>query len=77
VYDAVAKIADLPIVECFMAMDFETVRQLRVLFAIVGAFVGGAAGAGYFGSTGGLIGLAVGALVGWNAVDLIKGRTQK
>ncbi len=60
-----------------MAMDFETVRQLRILFAIIGVFVGGAAGFSYFGSTGGLIGLAVGAVVGWNAVDLVKGRSQK
>ena len=60
-----------------MAMDFETVRQLRILFAIIGACVGGALGISYFDSTGGYIGLAVGAVVGWNAVDLIKGRTQK
>ena len=60
-----------------MAMDFETVKHLRIIFAIVGAFVGGAAGISYFGSTGGYIGLAIGAVVGWNAVDLIKGRTQK
>lgn len=60
-----------------MAMDFETVRQLRILFGIIGACVGGAAGISYFETTGGLIGLVVGALVGWNAVDLIKGRTQK
>jgi len=60
-----------------MAMDFETVRLLRILFAIVGACVGGAAGIKYFGLTGGFVGLAVGAVVGWNAVDLIKGRAHK
>ena len=60
-----------------MAMDFETVKQLRILFAIVGAAIGGAAGLSYFETTGGLIGLVVGAVVGWNAVDLIKGRAHK
>jgi len=60
-----------------MAMDFDTIRNLRILFAIVGACVGGAVGIGYFGSTGAYIGLVVGAVVGWNAVDLIKGRAHK
>ena len=60
-----------------MAMDFETVKQLRILFAIIGAVVGAAAGFRYFESTGVLVGIAIGAIVGWNAVDLIKGRTQK
>jgi len=60
-----------------MAMDFETVRYLRFVFALVGACVAGAAGIKYFGVTGAFVGLAIGAVVGWNAVDLIKGRTHK
>jgi len=60
-----------------MAMDFETVRFLRFVFAVVGFFVGGAAGIKYYGTTGGLIGGVIGAIVGWNTPDLFKGRTQK
>jgi hypothetical protein len=60
-----------------MAMDFETVRFLRIVFAIIGFFVGGAAGIKDFGTTGALIGGVIGAIVGWNLPDLFKGRTQK
>jgi membrane associated rhomboid family serine protease len=60
-----------------MAMDFETVRFLRIVFAVVGFCIGGAAGIKYYGATGGLIGGVVGGIVGWNTPDLFKGRTQK
>jgi uncharacterized membrane protein len=60
-----------------MAMDFETVRFLRIIFAVVGFFVGGAAGIKYYGTTGGLIGGVIGAIVGWNTPDLFKGRAHK
>lgn len=68
-----------------MAMDFETVRFLRVIFGLIFAVVGGAAGVKYgpalIGSQGSVIGPAVGAVAGaffgWNAVDLLKGRAQK
>jgi divalent metal cation (Fe/Co/Zn/Cd) transporter len=61
-------------------MDFATVHFLRVIFAITGALVGAAAGYRYlsvFPLLGPLAGAAIGALVGWNAVDLIKGRAHK
>jgi hypothetical protein len=69
----------------FMALDFETVRFLRVVFAVIFAVVGGAAGVKYgeplVGEIGGLAGPAVGAVIGaifgWNIVDLIKGRATK
>jgi membrane associated rhomboid family serine protease len=60
-----------------MAMDFETVRFFRIVFAVVGFCIGGAAGIKYYGATGGLIGGVIGAIVGWNTPDLFKGRTQK
>jgi hypothetical protein len=68
-----------------MAMDFETVRFLRIIFGLIFAVVGGAAGVKYgpalVGAQGDLIGPAAGAVVGaffgWNAVDLLKGRAQK
>ena len=60
-----------------MAMDFETVRYLRFVFAVVGFFVGGAAGMKNYGSLGGLVGGVIGAVIGWNIPDLFKGRTQK
>jgi uncharacterized membrane protein len=60
-----------------MAMDFETVRFLRFVFAVVGFGIGGATGLRYYGTTGGLIGCVIGAIVGWNTPDLFKGRTQK
>ena len=68
-----------------MAMDFETVRFLRFAFAVIFAVVGGAAGIKYgelvMGSLGGIAGPAIGAvlgvIVGWNTVDLIKGRPHK
>jgi len=60
-----------------MSMDFETVRYMRILFAIVFAAVGGAGGARYFGLVGGIGGAIIGAFVGWNAVDLVKGRAHK
>ena len=61
-------------------MDFATVRFLRVVFAITGALVGAAAGYRYLGAfhiIGPAIGAVVGAVVGWNAIDLIKGRAHK
>ena len=60
-----------------MSMDFETVRFMRVLFAIVFAAVGGAGGIKYFGIGGAIAGVILGAIVGWNAVDLVKGRAHK
>jgi hypothetical protein len=69
-----------------MSMDFETVRFLRIIFGVVFAVVGGAAGMKYLPVllaqqpsplVGPAVGAAVGALVGWNAVDLVKGRAQK
>jgi hypothetical protein len=68
-----------------MSMDFETVKFLRVIFLVIFAIVGGAAGVKYgpalLGSQGELIGPVVGAviggLIGWNAVDLVKGRARK
>lgn len=58
-------------------MDFETVRFLRVVFAFVAGLVGAAGGLRYFGTLGAIGGLVVGLLVGWNLVDLVKGRPQK
>jgi hypothetical protein len=60
-----------------MAMDFETVKFMRVLFAVIFAAVGGAGGYKYFGVIGAIGGGLVGALVGWNTVDLLKGRAHK
>jgi uncharacterized membrane protein len=60
-----------------MSMDFETVKFMRVLFAVIFAFVGGAGGFRYFGIIGGIVGVLVGALIGWNTVDLLKGRAHK
>ncbi len=68
-----------------MSMDFETVRFLRVVFAAIFGVVGGAAGIKYgsllLGSAGGLlgpiIGILIGGVIGWNAVDLVKGRPHK
>lgn len=61
-------------------MDFATVRFLRIVFAVTGALVGAAAGYRYvpaFPLLGPIGGALVGAFVGWNAVDLIKGRAHK
>ena len=61
-------------------MDFATVRFLRIVFAVTGALIGAAAGYRYlamFPLLGPVGGAAVGAVVGWNAVDLIKGRAHK
>ena len=77
VNDAAARLPLRPEWSAGMAMDFETIKYFRILFAIIGACVGGAAGISYFGLTGGFVGLAIGAVVGWNAVDLIKGRAHK
>ena len=60
-----------------MALDFETVRFLRWVFAVVGFCIGGAAGIKYYGMTGALVGGAIGAIIGWNVPDLFKGRAQK
>jgi len=68
-----------------MSMDFETVRFLRIIFGLIFAVVGGAAGVKYgplmLGSPGAVLGPAIGAvtgaIVGWNTVDLLKGRAQK
>jgi len=61
-------------------MDFATVRFFRIVFAITGALVGAAAGHRYFGGFpifGPVGGAVVGAIIGWNTVDLIKGRAHK
>jgi hypothetical protein len=61
-------------------MDFATVRFLRIIFAIAGTFIGAAAGYRYLGGfplLGPIGGAVVGAVVGWNTVDLIKGRAHK
>jgi len=65
-------------------MDFATTRFFRIVFAITGALVGGAAGYRYLSTfpmlgptSSAIIGTIVGIIVGWNAVDLIKGRTTK
>ncbi len=68
-----------------MPMDFETVRFLRAIFLVIFAVVGGAAGVKYgpmlLGSQGELIGPVAGAvlggILGWNTVDLFKGRAHK
>lgn len=68
-----------------MALDFETVRFLRLAFALIFAVVGGAAGIRYGGVLPGPIGTIVapaiggivGAVFGWNLVDLFKGRAHK
>ena len=60
-----------------MAMDFETVKFLRYLFAVVFASIGGAMGVQYYDKTGAIAGVVIGALVGWNLVDLFKGRAHK
>ncbi len=60
-----------------MAMDFETVKFLRLLFALVFAFVGIAAGLKYFGILGAIGGAFLGYIVGWNTVDFFKGRAHK
>ncbi len=63
-----------------MALDHSTVRSLRWLFGAVFGLVGAAAGYRYLGGYG-IVGVAgaaaVGAFVGWNFVDLFKGRPQK
>jgi hypothetical protein len=60
-----------------MALDFDTVRSLRIIIAAVGFFVGAAAGFKYWDFTGALIGGVIGAFVGWNIPDFFKGRAQK
>jgi len=60
-----------------MALDFETVRFLRWVFAVVGLCIGGAAGIKSYGTNGALVGAAIGAVIGWNVPDLFKGRAQK
>ena len=63
-----------------MSMDFATVRFFRIVFAITGALVGAAAGYRYVGGfpiLGPAGGALVGAMIGWNAVDLIQGRAHK
>jgi len=60
-----------------MPMDFETVRFLRVTFAIVFACVGIAAGFKYYGLLGSAGGAFIGYIIGWNLVDLVKGRAGK
>lgn len=60
-----------------MSMDFETVRFLRFLFALVFAAIGAGAGLKYFGPVGAAGGAVLGAVIGFNAVDLVKGRASK
>lgn len=60
-----------------MAMDFETVKFLRPLFGIVMLLIGAAAGHQYFELPGAVGGGFLGYVVGWNLVDLFKGRARK
>jgi len=60
-----------------MAMDFETVKFMRFLFAFVGAAIGAATGIKYYGTVGAIGGIVIGGIVGWNTVDLFKGRAHK
>jgi hypothetical protein len=60
-----------------MSMDFETVRFMRILFGLVFLVVGAAGGYIYFGTLGAAGGALVGYVVGWNTVDLFKGRASK
>ena len=60
-----------------MAMDFETVKFMRVLFAIIFGAVVGAGGYKYFGVIGAVAGVIIGVILGWNTVDLVKGRAHK
>jgi len=60
-----------------MAMDFETVKFMRFLFALVGAAIGAAAGIKYYEVAGAVAGGVIGAIIGWNTVDLFKGRARK
>ena len=60
-----------------MALDFESVKFLRLLFAGIFALVGGAGGLKYYGPLGAVGGAVVGWLVGYNTVDFFKGRAHK
>ena len=63
-----------------MSMDFATVRFFRIVFAVTGALIGAATGYRYlsgFQILGPAGGAVVGAIIGWNTVDLIKGRAHK
>lgn len=60
-----------------MAMDFETVKFMRRLLGIVGAIIGGGVGFQYFDLLGAAGGAVIGYVVGWNLVDLFKGRAHK
>jgi hypothetical protein len=53
------------------------VRFLRVLFGLVFLAVGAAAGYRSFGPLGAAGGALAGYVIGWNAVDLFKGRARK
>ena len=50
---------------------------MRFLFAFVGAAIGAAAGFKYFGLAGAIGGIVIGAIIGWNTVDFVKGRAHK
>ena len=61
-------------------MDFGTIRFLRIVFAVTGALIGAAAGYRYvpvFPLVAPAVGAVVGGVIGWNSVDLIKGRAHK
>ena len=58
-------------------MDHETVKFLRFLFGVLCLCIGAAAGHKYYGMLGGAGGAFIGYIIGWNAVDLIKGRATK
>jgi len=58
-------------------MDIETVRFMRRLFGVLCALIGAAAGYQYYAMLGGVGGAFVGYAVGWNLVDLFKGRARK
>ncbi|MGD9254065.1 MAG: hypothetical protein PVG92_09055 [Holophagae bacterium] len=60
-----------------MALDFETVRILRWVFALIGAAAGSAFGLDHYQIFGAIGGALAGGLLGWNLVDMFKGRAQK
>jgi hypothetical protein len=60
-----------------MSMDYETVKFLRFVFAVVLLLIGAAAGFRYYGLLGAIGGAFAGYIIGWNTVDFFKGRAGK
>jgi hypothetical protein len=60
-----------------MAMDFETVKFMRRLFGGLCAVIGAAVGYQYYATLGGAGGVIIGYAIGWNLVDMFKGRAHK